>query len=92
MKDNEVSLKLLYLGHNNVEMSLLKGALESEGIACVEKRDVGMVDQAPSRFYSPATESKLYVAAADWVKAEELARTVIGDDYEPPPEKRSSGT
>jgi len=84
MNDNEVTLKLLYLGHNNVEMSLLKGALESEGIACVEKRDVGMVDQVPSVFYSPAMESKLYVAAADWVKAEELAHTVLGDSYAPP--------
>jgi hypothetical protein len=86
MTNNDIDMKLLYLGHNNVEMALLKGALESEGIACVEKRDVGLADQAPSVFFSPALESKLYVATADWVKAEELAHTVLGDDYQPPPQ------
>ena len=86
MTDKSVDLRLLYLGHSTVEMALLKGALESEGIACVEKRDVGLADQAPSVFFSPALESKLYVATADWVKAEELAHTVLGEDYQPPPQ------
>jgi hypothetical protein len=87
MTDNELDLRILYLGHNSVEMALLKGALESEGIACVEKRDIGLADQAPSVFFAPALESKLYVSAADWVKAEELAHIVLGEDYRTPPQE-----
>ena len=84
--DGELKLRLLYYGHSEVELSLVQGALESEDIPCLVKRDVGMPSMAPSVFFSPATEVKLYVEESDWVTAEELARQVLGDEWEPPTE------
>ena len=84
MSDKELKLKLLYYGHSNVEMQLLCGALESDGIDYLVKRDVGLPDMAPGGFFSPATEVKLYVADTDWVKAEALATLVLGDEWLPP--------
>jgi len=84
MSDKELNLKLLYFGHNEVELSLLGGALESDGIPFLVKRDVGMASQVPTVFFSPATETSLYVAQTDWVRAEGLAQLVLGDEWERP--------
>ena len=84
MSDKELQLKLLYYGHSLVDMQLLGGALESDGIDYLVKRDVGLPDMAPGVFFSPATEVKLYVADTDWFKAEALAMLVLGDEWQPP--------
>ena len=82
--DKELDLKLLYFGHSEVELNLLEGALESDGIPYLLKRDVGLASQAPSVFFSPATEVSLYVSQSDWVRAEGLAQLVLGDGWERP--------
>ena len=86
VSDKELQLKLLYYGHSQVELQLLAGALDSEGIDYLLKRDVGLIDMAPATMFSPATEIKLYVAETDWVKAEPLAQLVVGDQWYPPKE------
>jgi hypothetical protein len=85
--NDAIDLKLLYYGHSRIEMALLKGALESEAIPHVERREVGLAEQAPSIFFTPATEVKLYVAAVDWVRAEALARRVLGEEWDAPTEE-----
>ena len=86
-EDKQLELRLLYLGHDMVEMAILMGALKSHQIPYVEKRDIGLGLQIATVFYSPATEAKLYVSRSDWVRAEELALTVLGTDWEVPPDE-----
>jgi hypothetical protein len=86
-EDEYLELRLLYLGHDMVEMAILMGALKSNGVPYVEKRDIGLGLQIATIFYSPATEARLYVARTDWVRAEELALTVLGENWEVPPDE-----
>ncbi len=86
-EDEYLELRLLYLGHDMVEMAILMGALKSNDIPYIEKRDIGLGLQIATVFYSPATEAKLYVSRSDWVRAEELALTVLGASWEVPPDE-----
>ncbi len=85
--DKNLELRLLYLGHDMVELSILSGALESNDIPYIEKRDIGLGLQIATVFYSPVSEAKLYVSRSDWVRAEELALTVLGESWEIPPDE-----
>ena len=58
MSDKELQLKLLYYGHSLVDMQLLGGALESDGIDYLVKRDVGLPDMAPGVFFFTGYRSK----------------------------------
>jgi hypothetical protein len=84
LSDKKLELRLLYRGHSMLELSLLSGVLESERIEFLQKRDAGLAEMAPSVFFSPLLEVQIYVAAADWVKAEALAQLVLGEDWQPP--------
>lgn len=84
MTKNELYLRLLYFGHDSAEIAILTGALDSAEIPYIPKRDFGLQSHAPAVFYSPGTEVKLYVSGEDWAKAEELARTVLGEAWEEP--------
>lgn len=81
--DKNLELRLLYLGHDMVELSILMGALKSNDIPYIEKRDIGLGLQ----IYSPVSKAKLYVSRYDWVRAEELALTVLGTSWEVPPDE-----
>ena len=88
MNDTELKLRVLYYGHDQTEISVLCGALDSADIPFIQKRDFGLLNHAPAVFFSPGTEVKIYVAETDWVRAAELAQTVLGEDWEePPPEQ-----
>ena len=84
LSEKELDLRLLYFGHSDVELSLIEGALESDGIAYLLKRDVGLSSMAPSIFFAPALEVSLYVSRTDWVRAEGLAQLVLGDEWQRP--------
>lgn len=82
----KVPLRLLYLGHSGLQITILTGALESNDIPFIIKREFGLQDQAPTFFFSPGTEAKIYVAEGDWERAVEMAQTVLGEDWEEPTE------
>lgn len=81
--DKNLELRLLYLGHDMVEVSILMGALKSNDIPYIEKRDIGIGLQIAT----VASETKLYVSRSDWVRAEELALIVLGATWEVPPDE-----
>jgi hypothetical protein len=87
MTDNDLDLRLLYFGHDAAELVLLQGALDAAAIPYIPKRDFGLQSHAPAVFYSPGTETAIYVSAEDWDRATDLTRTVLGDDWEPPDEQ-----
>jgi len=87
MTDNEVDLKLLYFGHDAAELALLQGALDLAEIPFIPKRDFGLQSHAPAVFFSPGTETAIYVSQEDWDPALDLARNVLGDEWEPPEEE-----
>ena len=81
-----LDLRLLYVSHDMVELTILAGALKSHDIPYFEKRDIGPGLQMPTAF---ANEAMLYVSRSDWVRAEELALNVLGSSWEPPPDEAS---
>lgn len=85
MGDDKVKLRLLYIGHSGAEIAILTGALDTQGVPFIMKREFGLQDQAPTVFFSPGTEAKIYVAEGDWERAVEMAQTVLGEEWEEPP-------
>ena len=85
MVKSDLDLRMLYYGHDQTELSVLCGALESADIPFIQKRAFGFISHAPAVFFSPGTEVRIYVSERDWVRAVELAQTVLGEDWEEPP-------
>jgi hypothetical protein len=87
MNNNDLNLRRLYFGHDPAELALLQGALESADIPFILKREFGLQSHAPAVFFSPGTETGVYVSEEDWDRSVDLACTVLGEGWEPPAEE-----